>query len=493
MFGGPRRAALSMLALALVAAIGVWLRLRPPGARNVLLITVCSVRPDHMSLYAYRRDTTPNLAKLAADSIVFDHAATQWPKTTPAFASLMTGKYGHTHGVMRVALAAQHLGEEHTTIAEVLSRAGYDTAAYVSTAALARNTNIQQGFHTFVETFREPRRGGFAASTRLAIDYLESRRQKPNRHQPFFLWVHYNNAHWPYDPPGVSPDMYVDDGYYDASRRVPVSKMKALPLDLPADYPYRDVMLNPDVGGLNPGAVLRGPRASEYDFYVARYDAGIFSADRMIGELLDAARRIGVLDDTIVVVVGDHGESLGEHNYYFEHGRFPYDEVVRVPLLIRPPGGVAMKRIARPVASFAIGPTVLDMLDIPAPADMEAHSLRNVIDDVPAQLPVFTEAGYARDYVLSVRRGTWKLTHVPDRFTRSLMRGTEYELYDLEKDPAELVELHDSRPEMVNDLRSELEAWAAPWREAAYGSGSPQPQVVDQEVIDGLRALGYIH
>ena len=112
---------------------------------NVLLISLCSVRPDHMSYYGYERNTTPNFEKLAKESIVFENAFSPWPKTTPFFAALMTGKYGHTNGVMRVT-PGQYLGDEHETIAEILKSKGYETAAFVSTAAVNVETNIFSRF-----------------------------------------------------------------------------------------------------------------------------------------------------------------------------------------------------------------------------------------------------------------------------------------------------------------------------------------------------------
>ncbi|MHC4728511.1 MAG: sulfatase-like hydrolase/transferase, partial [Planctomycetota bacterium] len=117
---------------------------------NILIISLCSVRPDHMSCYGYQRRTTPNFAELAAESIVFENAITQWPKTTPAFAALMTGKYCHTTGVMRTPIG-QRLGDQHDTLAEILQAHGYDTAAFISSAALNKKTNLFQGCATIGE------------------------------------------------------------------------------------------------------------------------------------------------------------------------------------------------------------------------------------------------------------------------------------------------------------------------------------------------------
>jgi arylsulfatase A-like enzyme len=458
-----------------------------PHRPNILVISLCSVRPDHMGCYGYHRNTTPSFNLLVRDSIVFENAITQWPKTAPAFAALMSGKYGHTTGVMRIT-PRQRLGDEHVTLAEVLRDHGYETAAFVSSPAISRHTNVFKGFDTFVETFfARERNAAYSEATQGAVDWLER-----SEDTPFLLWVHYNNAHYPYVGDPEHPDLFVDDAYYDRTRRVRVNPDEDLPLPVSDDHPFRRQIVRPDMGGVHPWAVLP-ERPFEYDYYIARYDAGIHAADRLAGELLEVAREKGLLENTIVVVVGDHGEALGEHNHYFEHGRFPYDECAKVPLIIRPAGGTQTERVDTPVATFGLAPTLLEMVGIEAPEAMESESFWSMPEDSESPSFVFTESGYQLDYTLSVRSEAWKLIHVPNPVDQILMTGREYELYDLVKDPGESSNLIEERPDQAARLGDRLEAWSNPWREQAYGSDEAVPDIEnDEETIRRLRALGYI-
>lgn len=166
---------------------------------NILIISLCSVRPDHMSCYGYQRNTTPNFDELAKESFIFENAITQWPKTTPSFAAMMTGKYCHTIGVMRTPVG-QRLGDEHDTLAEILRERGYDTGAFISSVAINRKTNVLQGCDTIEEIWRLPRAQRDFEATKRVLAWL-----KQPRKSPFFAWVHYNNAHQPYLAFGCRP------------------------------------------------------------------------------------------------------------------------------------------------------------------------------------------------------------------------------------------------------------------------------------------------
>ena len=154
---------------------------------NVLLITLCSVRPDHMSCYGYASDTTPNLSALAKEAIVFENAFTQWPKTAPGFAAIITGKYGHANGIMRTT-PQSYLEDRHITLTEVLKAAGYQTSAYLSAGAIGKHTNIPQSFNRVRETWRFKHQ--HVASAKSSLAWLKAR--DPGR--PFFIWAHFNNA-----------------------------------------------------------------------------------------------------------------------------------------------------------------------------------------------------------------------------------------------------------------------------------------------------------
>ncbi|HUU97891.1 MAG TPA: sulfatase [Phycisphaerae bacterium] len=481
----PGLAALSLLGL----FVGCSGEDKPHGAKpNVLLISVCSVRPDHMSCYGYVRDTTPNMTKFASESIVFDNAITQWPKTTPGFAAIMSAKYGHANGVLRTTHGPR-LADEHVTLAEALSQAGYATAAFVSSPALAAHSNIaQQGSEVVEEVFRDPRRHHLP--TERALRWLRNR--DPSK--PFFVWAHYNNAHYPYRGGGApNPDMFVGDEHYDASRQIRAITTRGarLALPVPPDHPCRLEAVRPDIGAVHRWAVLR-ERPNEYAFYIARYDAGIYGADAAIGTLLDGVRDMGLWENTIIALVGDHGESLGDHNYYFEHGRFPYDATARVPMMIRPPDGVAQRRIDAPVATFALAPTILEMAGIQPPADWQARSLAGLMNGGVGPEFVFSEAGYHMEYMLTVRDNDWKLIHVPNEMDGRLMRGTEYELYNWRDDPHELKNLVTTHPEQVTRLARVLKEWSAPWVDVAYRQAQRRHVEVDEQTRRQLATLGYV-
>ena len=189
---------------------------RAGEARNAVVISLCSVRADHMSLYGYRRATTPALDAFARDAWVFEHAVTQWPKTVPAFAALLTARYGHSTGVMRVT-PRQKLDGGARTLAEVLAERGFATAAFVSSGVLHAGTNVfQQGFAHVDETFRLDH--AFEETTRRAAEWIGAQGEKP-----FLAWVHYNNAHAPYRAPGAEPETFVDDALYDRRPRVRIN------------------------------------------------------------------------------------------------------------------------------------------------------------------------------------------------------------------------------------------------------------------------------
>ncbi|MCA9243622.1 MAG: sulfatase [Phycisphaerales bacterium] len=473
------------------------------GKPNIVLISLCSVRADHMSLYGYARRTTPSFEALARESYVFDHAYTQWPKTAPAFAAIMSAKYGHTNGVMRIT-PGQFLADEHKTLCEVLNDAGYQTAAFVSTAAVNSETNINQGFQTFEEVWRDasgranPQR--HIAPTIRAIDYIE---QHKNDDKPFFVWAHYNNAHYYYDGGGVPPETFVDDDHMGPSEVVELRRNPLTCLDIPADLedPCYRPLKRPDIGGLHRGAIqvdLRAggrtihPRATDLAYSVAVYDAGILGGDRAAGALIEELRDLKLMDNTIVVLVGDHGESLGDQNFYMEHGRFPYDSTARVPYMIRPVGGVKEERIDAPVASFSLAPTLLDMIGVAKPEEWEAQSVYAALtSDEKFPRWVYTESGYEQMFSLTIRDNQWKLIWVPDETDQLLQRNSQFELYDWRADPTESKNVVTSHKDEFGQLVKKLQQWRQPWYEQAAGLKSGGHAISSQNA-KGLKGMGYI-
>jgi arylsulfatase A-like enzyme len=269
--------------------------------------------------------------------------------------------------------------------------------------------------------------------------------------------------------------MFVGDAHYDAGRRAPLN-------------PGRD----DDMHGIPERARLGDH--DELAYYVAQYDAEIRYMDHEVGRLLRGIEAALPRERTAVILTADHGESLGEHAYYFEHGRLPYETCTRVPLVVRAPGGLhAARGVERPVTLVDLMPTLLGFAGLAIPEEAEGRSLVPLLagaDDPDRSAFVFTQSGYSQAWQRTVRDERWKLVHVRDPADRALMTGAEWELYDLLSDPGETRNLAGEEPEQANRLRAALDAWvAAGPRNAVLGPGAVR---LDADTEERLRRLGYV-
>ncbi len=470
-----------------------------PAKSNILLITVDTLRADHLGSYGYARDTSPNLDRLAAEGVRFDQPVVQWPKTGPSFASLFTSTYSKDNGIVR--RIGQPLPCRFRMLAEELRDAGYQTHAVIANAALASDFYFDQGFDSFLQawTIEPPEPGldpiGAEAITHLAVGQLERIRQGGDK--PWFLWVHYVDPHFPYAPPGEWASRFQGDDQYDPSTRIEIS-----------DRAKQQMM------GIGYDRVLDGH--DELAFYVARYDAEIAYTDHWIGKLLDAARERGLMDRTLTVFTSDHGESLGEHHYYFDHGRFSFQTCLRVPLIFHYPGVLEPRSDPDPVELLDVSPTLLEAAGVgladgtwmqgrtltprlrgapppPAPAAGEGGT--------PAPWgPAFAEAGWEahNKWQKVVRDGRYKLVFAQTRPEQEWIggAGVRFTLYDLVNDPGETENVADAHPDVLRRLQRELSTWEHAERfpveiePASAACGGDRTMTEDTEKV--LKALGYL-
>jgi arylsulfatase A-like enzyme len=464
-----------LVILILIVLNGVfWYRqqLTPSGGLNVLLITVDTLRADHLHAYGYRRATSPSIDTLARDGILFSQAVAQWPKTTPSLASMMTSTYPHRNGVIRTA--RQPLPQRHLTLAEILKDAGYSTVGIVTNGNLSKAYGFNQGFDQYIQAWQESASVDAEDAERVT-EYAISWLRRHSHAKPFFMWLHYSDPHARYEPPPAYDGLYVGDIYHDGSRRAPLNPG-----------------FNDDIGG-----IPRRSRLADRDdinYYIAQYDAEIRYTDEHIGKVLRTLETMRLSENTMIIFTADHGESLGEHNYYFEHGRLPYDHCVRVPLIIKTPTVDSKNRIIRqPVELINVLPTVLDNLNISVPREAQGKSLVPLMLGDTRSVPeyAFTEAGYARNYQRVIRTQKWKLIYAPDEKDQRIMQGMPFELYDIENDPNELNNLVHVEAELAEKLKSELFKWIKSSAGTDNPATSPRRVTVDRATERVLRSLGY--
>jgi len=408
--------------------LGVLPRGVSAGDLNVLLITLDTTRADHLGVYGDKTAATPNLDRLGQDGIVFDQAVTTAPLTLPAHTTIFTGLLPPRHGVRDNG--GYVLDPKHETLAHTLKNAGWQTGAFVGAFVLDGKWGLNQGFDTYYDKFdlSKYRRISLSDVARRGNEVVDQALPWLQAHasQRFFAWLHFYDAHSPYDPP----------------------------------EPYK--------------TAFRGhPYAGEIAF-----------VDAQVGRVLDWLRGAGLDQRTIVVVVGDHGESLNEHGEG-THALFVYDATVRVPLIVRAPfASMHGRRVGSTVRTVDLAPTILDLVGRRAPAGVQGRSLAPLLAGSASDLNLdgYSESLYARHHfgwseLRALRSGRYKF-----------IQSTKPELYDLERDPGELTNLYAERRSLADRMAAELATLSVEENTSAATPGA----TVDPETRERLAALGYV-
>jgi arylsulfatase len=482
-----RRAWLAAFAV-LVVGVGVACRAQRPEPSNILLITVDTLRADHLSAWGYPRPTSPFIDQLAAEGVRFDQATVQWPKTGPSFASIFTSTYPRDNGIVR--RIGIPLPSTFHMLAEELKGHGYSTHAVVANGALGSEFHFNQGFDTYIETWKVPSADTPDPNdaTRVTTLALETAEHLPDD-KPFFLWVHYLDPHAPYLPPVGYRDRFQGDRWFKPEETIPFEPERA----------------RVEVGGIGSEQVRDG--RTDLAFYVARYDAEIAYVDAEIRRLWRGMERMGRLKSTLTAFTADHGESLGEHQYYFDHGRFGFQSCLHVPLILHEPGVLASRVVTKPVPLLDLSPTLLQAagMSLTDGRWMQGRSLwqrmTGEVDDAEGAPPVvFSEAGYATDdnWQKIARAGRYKLILAPWRHANRWIGGKDvlFTLYDLDKDPGELHDVRAEHPEVFQRLHDAMAQWLRrhPARLGPPGRGEIEPgdEAMTPETRKLLHTLGYL-
>jgi len=444
--GSARKSVNSAATRKSVAGAGV----RKP---DVILITIDTLRADHVGCYGAEQVKTPTLDSLGRDGVVFERAIAQVPLTWPSHAAILTGTYPFQNGVQD--FTGQPLGPQFRTVAQAFQKAGYATGAVVSAFVLDRSWGLGRGFDFYDDAFSaktfEKKDAALVnrpagESVAHAIAWLKKTRRggaaagegaRPTQH-PFFLWLHLYDPHSPYDSP----------------------------------EPYR----------------------TEYAGHP--YDGAIAYADHELGSLIAWLKLNHLYDSSLIAVLSDHGESLGEHGED-EHGFFIYNATVHVPLIVKPPAGSGIPggRRNEPVETAAVAPTLLELAGVKDAADsihaqFQSHALFSLRSAGPAGNdagnPSEKEPAYSETFYPFSSFG-WSPLHGLESERYHFIEAPKPELFDLQSDPGETHNIAEEQPATVAVLREKLQALLArnPFRgQAAAGNLSPEAQAK-------LRALGY--
>ena len=398
---------------------------------NILLVTMDTTRADHLSLYGYSAVETPNLDEIGSKGVVFEQCATVSPLTLPAHCSILTGFYPPYHGVRVNGNNA--LRDDLTTLAEVFSSAGYGTAAFIGAFVLDGRWGLKQGFnyyddHFDLKKYKQLDLGLVQRPGNEVVDSALSWLEK-NQREPFFAWVHLYDPHLPYQPPE--------------------------------------------------------PYFSRYNYSppVSLYDGEIAFMDEQIGRLSKWLKANGLEEKTIIVLVGDHGEGLGEHGE-LAHGYFIYDYAVHVPLIISTPDQKFQgKRVSLEVSTVDIFPTVMELAGLKGRAAQGRSLVQMMAGRKEKEIPAYCESmspslHYGWSPLLGLRTSQFKFIDAP-----------RPELYDLKNDPDEYVDVQNKFPQAGLNFKKDLDSLL---EKISQGAPEPQAADLDAETVQRLAALGYI-
>lgn len=446
---------------------------------NVLLISIDTLRSDHMGTYGYPKNTTPNIDEFATNAVVFSNASTIVPMTHPSFAALFTGRSSFETGI--VTNGDPGLSPNNKSLASRLFEHGYKTSAFTTAEGV-----LTQGFEDFDYRFfkyyyhEDSKSEKYRQVKDLTNNKLVTSANEwiaKNKNDKFFTWIHLTDPHAPYFPSEELRCKF-NTKY--------CSKIKGKSLEELEDLRF-------EFQSCQKQAISQ----DRVEMMAALYDGGIAEADKLVGEILRLLKRNGLDKKTIVIIYGDHGEGF-DHNYYFNHQEVLYDSAVKVPLIIKDPRVTKNGKVDRVIQNIDILPTLLDLLRIPQ-AKPVLSGVSFAHEFYPLAVPTFNFRKYI--YYVNSMKSKFAIFDGRYKYIYSLPESCLYknqtdELYDLKNDPSEEKNIIGKKPEILKDLKKELNNYLGrynlPLLPKKNGVGNKtQEDESRQDILNELKNLQY--
>ncbi len=444
---------------------------------NVVLLIIDTLRADRLGCYGYDKPTTPAIDEVAEESVLFEQAYVQWASSLPSHASIMASMHPYYHGAFP---NGKSLNPKLLTLPKILKEYGYTNGAFVSNALVGNQYNFELGYNTFTDLthfdYRDTswrmwlhelnlirlydKLANRDLFTELAVSWIEH-----HQNRPFFLWGQWLHPHAPYNPPEEVLRKFEDSysGIADGSLQ--------------------------QIFDIRQGNV----ELSEVDqrHYSALYDAEVAVSDMQIQRIYDRLKSLGLVENSIIIITSDHGENMLEHGLEYGHAGV-HESSVRIPLIFRLPDRTAEQvRIPQVVQSIDIAPTVLDLIDVPAPEQFQGRSMMPLLEGDGVDWPneAYCVGFWKKRNFFGLRKGDWKL------ILDARKDNHTWELYHLPTDPHETNNLYEIETEVAQEMKQAMEGWLT--RELgdldmAYQPGGFFEENFDQKTIERLRSLGYI-
>jgi arylsulfatase A-like enzyme len=436
---------------------------------NVIIVTVDGLRRDVMRTYAasFPFAATQQIDGFAARSVVLENGYVSCPQATQSVASLMTGLYAPRHGAYGLL---HRLDEQMTTLAEIYREEGYRTAAVVTNYFLRGGRGFEQGFESYDDMLAATaREGGAQVFDRVQLALREGRKA------PFLIWIDYSDPSWPYAPPAQ------------------ILKSLHREYDRPFTL-YQDI----NEGKITRGAVIFHNSLDSLDrrHLQRRYLGEVVHIDTEFGRLVSMLESRGLLKNTILLFCASHGESLGEHDYFYAHGATLYNSSVHVPAFIFDGRNPSPGRVRGICLNVDFLPTLLELSDLAVPGDLDGVSFAAALRDggaTPRPVAYFESEYQAIHpenpwFRLPGPAGKWRAILAPPYKLIGIPGpdGADWELYNVDSDHTERTNLVATRVDVAERLLSGLRDW-----EALVDQETAQSEELDEETRARLRSLGY--
>ena len=435
--------ALSVGVVVVVGAAAAYYRYIKPKRPNVILLMLDTTRADHLGYFGYERDTSPNIDAFARETVVFKHAMASAPWTPSSVATMFTGLYASTHGMIPPDLRieaqrkAQRLRDNLVTMAEILRQTGYATYAISPNPWITPVFGYSQGFDEFKYFAR-------ARANKVTDEAIAAAEKFQGVGKPFFLYVHYLDPHDPYDAPGEFRDKFT------------------------GPIPGREE---------DPSQVSR----------LARYDGEIAFLDHHIGRLFDYLKKSGLYEDAIILLVADHGEQFMEHGE-IRHGKMLFNEEVHVPVMLKI--GQAHREVDATVSLVDILPTLLDALHLRVPAGVQGISLLND-ENARGREGVFSEINRRRDLKAFIRYDGMKIIYDYGAPRKNATVPESIQVFDSRRDLRERQPVEDEA--VAASLKQEYaKMYAMVTGQAPAGETAEAAADISDETIEQLKSMGYM-